>query len=173
MTDLDFKRRFLAALANVPHELDPRLDEFVQFDMATVNLLDKADATLLLAHGLPREASPFLRFEAYSLRQMVSKLETFGISQLHFPIGYNGCGDILVIDLKTREVVYFNHDFDNARVFINSSLRQFLECLCIYQEHLTQGTMTSCLGHIAKSDHKAALSGAMWHTDIENEVLGE
>ncbi|MDB5339702.1 MAG: hypothetical protein JWN70_5321 [Planctomycetaceae bacterium] len=173
MAKLDFRRRFLAGLPAIPAELGLRLDEFVQFDTSTVHLLDSEDATLLLAQGLPHDASPFLSFEAYSSEQLDSRFETFGVSKSYFPIGHNGSGDVLAIDLNTREVVYFNHDLEDARVFVNSSLIQFLECLCIFQEHLTQETMASCLADIATSDHKATAPGALWHNEVGNEVLDE
>jgi hypothetical protein len=173
MPHLDFRRRFLAALPTVPPELELRLDEFIQFDNTTLHILDEEDATLLLANGLPRDASPFLSFEAYSLKQVESRLETFGISQSYFPIGHTGSGDVMAIDLKTREVVYFNHDLDNNRVLINSSLLQFLECLCVYQEHLAQGTMASCLVEIAKLDRKATLDGTKWQAEVVNEISND
>lgn len=165
----DFRRRFIASL---PGNLDLRLDEFIDFDPAVVSGLHSEDSAFLLNDGLPRDAAPFLHFEAYSKEQLGNCAKTFGLSEPVFPIGQNGSGDVVAIDLSSREVVYFNHDANNLRVFINSSLAQFAESLCIYQEHLSTQTMPLCLAAISASDAKAARVGTMWHEEVQAEVAG-
>ncbi|MGY0653039.1 SUKH-4 family immunity protein [Luteimonas sp. A537] len=128
---------------------------------------------LLLEQGLPRDASPFLTFYAYSQPEIESRKEVFGIPESCFPIGHNGSGDVLVVDTDTREIIYFNHDNHNVRVLINSSLPQFAESLCIYQEHLTKGAVGVCMAAIAAIDTRAVIQGSMWQSEISSEIANE
>jgi hypothetical protein len=170
MTAQDFKPRFLAALPTMPVGLDLHLDEFVVFENADLSGLAEEDAVFLVTQGLPRDASPFLSFAAYTQDEIEQRLETFALPQNIFPIGHNGSGDILAIDKDSGEVVYFNHDANNLRVFINSSLLQFAECLCVYQEHLISEKMRQCIVAIAAVDSAAALTSSMWNSEIIAEV---
>ncbi|WP_290595028.1 SMI1/KNR4 family protein [Arenimonas sp. SCN 70-307] len=176
MSDIsaNFKDRFISSLPAVPPDLDLRFDEFVVFDANVIPVrLAKEDSCLLEDHGLPRDAAPFLSFHAYSQPEIESRKRHFGIPESYFPIGHNGSGDILAIDTDSREVVYFNHDNHNQRVFINSSVRQFAESLCIYQEHLGNRTMADCLRAIAAIDARAATTGSMWQTEVISELANE
>ena len=168
MNGTEFKNRYIKSLPPVPEGLDVKLDEFVLFDFQTLESgdLNKKDKEFLLEAGLPRDASPFLSFQAYSLKDIASRREVFGIDESFFPIGHNGSGDSVAIDTISGEVVYFNHDFHMKKVFINSSLRQFAECLCIYQEHMTNSTMNSCLEEIEDVDPSAIEKEAMWFSEI-------
>jgi len=164
-----FRERFLASLPDIPAELDLRLDEFIQFDPAALpSSLPMDDAQLLVAQGLPRDAPPFLSFCAYSPTDAADLRQGFGIPESCFPIGHNGSGDVLAIDLETREVVYFNHDNHNARVFINSSLCQFAESLCIYQEHHHRRAIRAALSAIAAIDPAALHQGSMWQAETSS-----
>ncbi|WP_321781745.1 SUKH-4 family immunity protein [Burkholderia pyrrocinia] len=116
----------------------------------------------LMEEGLPRTAPPFLSFSNYSASEIADLHGNGVIPEKFVPLGQNGPGDVLGIDAATNEVLYFNHDASNLRVFINSTLALFLESLCIYQEHLHGGTMPSCLGAIAKIDPPAARPPSMW-----------
>ena len=176
MSDIsaNFKDRFISSLPAVPPDLDLRLNEFVVFDANVIPVrLAKEDSCLLVEHGLPRDAAPFLSFHAYSPSEIDSHKQHFGTPESYFPIGHNGSGDILAIDTDSREVVYFNHDNHNQRVFINSSVRQFAESLCIYQEHLGKGAMANCLGAIAAIDTRAATTGSMWQAEVSSELANE
>jgi hypothetical protein len=176
MSDIseNFKDRFVSSLPAVPPDLDLRLDEFVVFDTNVIPArLAKEDSYLLGKHGLPRYAAPFLSFHAYSQPEIESRKQHLGIPESYFPIGHNGSGDILAIDTDSREVVYFNHDSHNQRVFINSSVRQFAESLCIYQEHLGNGAMAECLGAIAAIDTRASTIGSMWQAEVSSELANE
>ena len=146
------------------------MDEFVVFHIANLAMLDDADSAFLLEQGLPRDASPFLSFAAYTPEEIRERLDTFAVSKDYFPIGHNGSGDIVAIDTNRGEVVYFNHDANNLRVFINSTLPLFAECLCIFQEHLRSGMMHSCLSDIEAVDAKAAKTGSMWHDAVLAEI---
>jgi hypothetical protein len=165
-----FRDRFIAALPDVPPELDLRLDEFVSFDREILAKFCHEDAALLAEQGLPCDAPPFLNFDAYSVEEIRERTEIFGLPSEAFPIGNNGSGDMIAIDINTRHVIYFNHDFENLRVFINSNLPLFLECLCIFQEHLTSGNLSTCLATIARADPSAALPGTMWHQEVGNQI---
>ncbi|MGG4774060.1 SUKH-4 family immunity protein [Paenalcaligenes sp. Me52] len=163
---LSFKQRFCAGLPQTPPELDLPLDAFIVFESESLPDDMGADAKqLLLAEGLPESAPPFLSFSTYSTDDIES-LRAFGdIPASFFPLGQTAYGDLLGIDTDTKEIVYFNHDNNNQRVFINTSLAQFLECLCAYQEHLHAETRTSPLDAIEQVDAPAAQPGTMWHTE--------
>jgi hypothetical protein len=173
MPAFDFKSRFLAALPPIPPELDLNWDEFVVFDADTVASLAEEDAEFLTTQGLPCDAAPFLSFYAYSEDEVAQRLEVFSLAENILPLGHNGSGDILALDKNTREVVNFNHDADNLRIFINSTLPKFAESLCVYQEHQNSKSMHQCLADIAAVDSMAAQNGCMWHSEIMAEITGD
>lgn len=150
--------------------LDLHFDEFVVFEKSVLFDLAQDDIAFLTTQGLPQDAPPFLSFAAYTQKEIEQRLETFSLPQNIFPIGHNGSGDILAIDKNTRDVVYFNHDANNLRVFINTTLLQFAECLCVFQEHQKNETMRQCLDAIAAVDSEAAKASSMWHSEIMAEV---
>jgi hypothetical protein len=168
----DFRSRFVAAFPEVPADLDLHLDEFVDFERADVSRLASEDADLLKRQGMPHAAAPYLSFEAYSPEEMDELLQSSGLPDSFFPIGQNGSGDIVAIDTKSREVIYINHDAKDVRVFINSSLQQFAESLCIYQEHLTRQDLQECLAAIRRVDAAAVAAGAMWHDELARRQAG-
>ncbi|MCS3418648.1 hypothetical protein M2399_003823 [Pseudomonas sp. BIGb0450] len=170
MTGFDFKARFLAALPIFPPEPDLSFDEFVVYEAGEFCSLAAQDAQFLVKQGLPRDAAPFLSFEAYSAGEIAHRLTVYGISEDHFLLGHNGSGDALAIDRRTREVVSFNHDFNNERVFINSTLMLFAQCLCIFQEHLRDSTIERCLAEIERVDPAAAAPSAMWAGAVSEEL---
>lgn len=170
----NFKDRFVASLPETPADLDLHFDEFVLFDPESLpDRLAGEDSSLLAAQGLPRDAAPFLSFYAYSQPEIEFRVQIFGLSESYFPIGQNGSGDVVAIDMDSRHVIFFNHDRYNERVFINSSLPQFAESLCIYQEHLTKEAMHNCLDAIAIIDSRAADPGSMWHAEVSSELADE
>jgi hypothetical protein len=169
---IDFRSRFVAALPEVPADLDLHLDEFVEFERADLSRLASEDADLLKRQGMPRAAAPNLSFEAYSPEEMDELLQSSGLPDSFIPIGHNGSGDIVAIDTKSREIIYINHDADDVRVFINSSLQQFAESLCIYREHLTRQELQECLGAIRRVDAAAVAAGAMWHDELARKQAG-
>ena len=172
MNGIEFKRRYIKSLPSVPEELNLKLDEFVLFDSQTLESsgLSEKDKEFLLEAGLPRDASPFLTFQAYSLNDISKRKEVFGIDETFFPIGHNGSGDPIVIDTKSGEVLYFNHDNYMKKVFINSSLKQFAESLCVQQENRTSNTLNKCLAEISYIDAPAAEKETMWYSEIQMEL---
>lgn len=171
MSEFDFKARFISALPSVPPELGLGFEEFVVYERSRLGAIAPQDADFLVTHGLPRDAAPFLSFAAYSEAQIAQRLSVFGISDNYFPLGHNGSGDVVAIDRLSREVVYLNHDVDNARVFINSTLSLFAQCLCIFQEHLRDNRLQWCLAEIERVDPAAAMPGTMW-AEAVNEEFG-
>ncbi|NKI71064.1 hypothetical protein GN109_16685 [Collimonas pratensis] len=171
MTPVEFRKRFLTrlvAFSNMPKEVSARLSAFVHFDEALLFKfsLTHADIEFLTQYGLPRDAAPFLNFNAYSEHELDDMRALRGVPKNFFPIGQNGSGDMLGIDISSREVVYLNHDRDMERVFVNTSLYQFAECLCLYQEHSLAKTMVNCLSDIQRVDSNAAEKNTMWATEV-------
>lgn len=160
-----FKQRFCAGLPQTPPELDLQLDAFITFEREALTELDAQTAQLLLDEGLPESAPPFLNFSCYAAEDINSLREFGDIPAQFFPLGQTSYGDLLGIDTITKEVIYFNHDNNNQRILLNSSLAQFLECLCIYQEYLHSDASVSPLSAIQKVDPSAAKPGTMWHTE--------
>lgn len=170
MTDFDFKAQFIAALPPTPPELDLDFAEFIAFNPSDLACVPAQEAEFLLKHGLPRDAPPFLSFEAYNASEIVRRLTIYGIAEHYYPLGHTGSGDVLTLDRETHEIVYFNHDADNTRVFINSTLIQFARSLCIFQEHLRDDTMEHCLANIQQVDPASAAPGTMWADEVHAEL---
>ncbi|MCG7500165.1 SUKH-4 family immunity protein [Vibrio sp. Of7-15] len=163
MADLkDLKRRFINSLPEVPIALDLGLDEFVSLSeekLSTYNLKDE-DIEILSKVGLPIDAPPSLSF-----RNCGSLVENGALI-----LGNNGFGDPICLDLLTGEVVCFMHDSNMERVFINSSLKLFLESLCIYQEHLRSGSLMNCLNSLSEIDIGVANKENYWAYEISRDV---
>ncbi|WP_339481538.1 SUKH-4 family immunity protein [Pseudomonas sivasensis] len=136
MTDFDFKTHFISVLPPNPPGLDLGFDEFITFNPSDLATLPAPDAEFLLKHGLPRDAAPFLSFEAYSQAEAQRRLAIFAIANHYYPLGHTGSGDVIALDRHSGTIVYFNHDAHHARVLINTSLPQFARSLCVFQAHL-------------------------------------
>ena len=177
MNPSEFQSRFRAGLAsnprlkNMPDLLQER-SEFVSFNDRTLvqGGLHPDDVTFLVSGGLPRQAAPFLSFSAYSASELHELHSLYDMPTFLFPLGANGSGDALGIDVKSREVVYLNHDDHMRRVFVNSSVSQFAHTLCLYQEALIAGITHSVLSQIASIDPFAAAPDAMWYEEIAAEL---
>lgn len=128
------------------------------------------DAEFLLEQGLPESAAPFLNFAAYSAAEATRRRTIFGVAEHYFPLGHTGSGDVLALDCRSGEVVYFNHDFNHERMLINTSLRLFAQSLCVFQQHLRDNTMVRCLAEIERIDPVAAAPGSMWADDVSAEL---
>jgi len=115
-------------------------------------------------------APPFLSFYSYTAAEIFELYESLALNNSYFPFGANGSGDILAIDLNSNEIVYFNHDNDNERVFINSSLNQFADSLCIFQQGLKNSNINQCNELISKIDPKAIVVNTMWYAEIQSEL---
>lgn len=155
-----FKKRYIGALPEVPKDLDLKLDEFHLFDsnLRGAKLLKSYDLDHLVSVGMPSQASPFLSFGSYPDWEYEA--------DKYFPIGADGSGSNLCIDLSNGEVVLLDHDWGMKRVFINSSLEAFAECLCIYQESLRNECINNCMGLMCNADRKLLNSGEWWANEV-------
>jgi SUKH-4 immunity protein len=164
VTPAEFHARFVAGVSKTPPELDLHLDEFVLFSRSLLDgfALKPQDVTLLSEVGLPRDAPPFLSFG----HQQDIGSEWFPTGT--FVIGTNGSGDPLCIELNGGAVVAFNHDRNMQRVFVNSSLPHFAECLCIYQEHLHAQSLSRCFETLCCADSQLLKSPSYWKQELHH-----
>jgi hypothetical protein len=126
-----------------------------------------ADKRILVESGLPADASPFLSFGRSDYRML---LPIDGSPQ-SFAIGHNGYGDQICIDQSAAgEIVYYNHDNDTKRVFMNSSLVQFAESLCLFAEFMKTKDQDSFTRQLLKSDENALAAGAFWPNEVQCEL---
>lgn len=158
---IEFKQRYIRALPEVPEGLNLGLDEFHLFDPSAkgASLLNKEDYEHLVSVGLPVQAPPFLSFGDY--------LDWDYDADRYFPIGSDGAGNNICIDINTRDVVLLDHDWDMKRIFINSSLDKFAECLCVFQEAVRAESFDQCLGLMTGVDGKLVKSGDWWANEVE------
>jgi hypothetical protein len=171
MNPAEFRSRFVSNVQQDPvlrthATLIDELSEFVSFDALVLNALHPDDAAFLVNAGLPRQAAPFLHFTAYSEPDLRDLYDLYDMPPDLFPFGGNGSGDPLGIELSTRAVVYFNHDNEMRRIFINSTVSQFAEALCMYQEAQAHGTFKSLLERLSVVDSACADPGSMWPMEI-------
>ena len=158
----EFKERYIGALPEVPKGLDLKLGEFQLYDsnLRAITLLKHSDSEHLVTVGMPSQASPFLSFSGYPDWEYKA--------DHYFPIGADGSGSNLCIDLSNGEVVLLDHDWGMKRVFINSSLETFAECLCIYQECLRDENISNCMGLMCNADNKLLTSGEWWANEVSH-----
>lgn len=177
MEPLEFKHRFVVCVrANplfVEHpDLVMRLSEFISFDVDVLAEfgVHPQDARFLALAGLPRQSAPFLDFVSHSADESHKLYDVYDMPATLFPLGGNGSGDPLGIELSSRAVVYLNHDDDMRRVFINSNISKFAEALCLYQEAQVGGTMNFLLERLAGIDLECIQPGAMWRMEIDSDL---
>ncbi len=146
----------------MPAGLNLGLDEFYQFPEATLegHGLRQEDRDTLLWVGLPKQAAPFLSFADYPALD--------DLPPGFYPIGSDGCGSNLCIELGSSNVVLLDHDFGMKKIFVNSSLAKFLECLCLFQEHLTKEVTLGCFEAMCQTDGELNCQGLWWQNEISN-----
>ncbi|MDQ0070541.1 hypothetical protein J2W34_002326 [Variovorax boronicumulans] len=175
MTPIEFRQQFISnALANpgieqIP-ELKEQLSKFVQFDRETlvVRGIDQSAADFLAEGGLPQDAAPYLNFNAYSEQELKDLYDLYEMPKEIFPIGANGSGDPLGIEISSQAIVFLNHDANMQRVFINSSIQQFAQSLLCYQQLLKQGQGHELLERLQSIDPVATKAGSMWHAEARS-----
>jgi hypothetical protein len=176
MESQEFKARYLAQVrrtcVDAPPELLADLLQFVSFDRVVLERygLGTEEVRFLTSAGLPREAAPFLGFDAYSEAELENLYESSFAPRDLFPLGSNGSGDPLGIELPSGAVVYLNHDDGMGRVFVNSSLSQFAESLVLYQELRHSRELHALLERIAAIDPPAISDGSMWRIEADSGV---
>jgi hypothetical protein len=136
----EFRERFIKAHPKPPAELNIDLAEFVEFDGDVLDGVDlsERDKEFLATAGLPKSAAPFLSFHAWGEEDQAS-IGGIPAGSSVFALGHNAYGDAIVIDLHSGEVVYFNHDRNMERVFVNSNVAKLAESLCVFAEHSIAG----------------------------------
>jgi len=169
VTPSEFKSRFISSLPPIPEDIDLALDEFVSFPAHCVEALKISDndRRLLRDCGLPADASPFLSF-GLSAERVLMPLKDFPES---VAIGHNGCGDMICIDQSADgAIVYYNHDNKMKRIFMNSSLQQFAESLCLFAEFMQTKDGESFARRLRASDPHAVATGAFWLNEVQCEL---
>jgi hypothetical protein len=168
MDSRDFKTRFVTAFGEIPKWVDFDPSEFVTFDIHALQQvpLRAADVELLSTIGMPRSSAPMLDFRARHAEEVSDIKVAFEIPREYFPIGHNNYGDHICVGGKSGDVVYFEHGSHRPRkVFINSTLLHFAECICVFQELVTTLRLGDAPGEIKRVDPSAMMPGTMWHTE--------
>jgi hypothetical protein len=164
-----FRERYLNFLPSVPPELGLNLDEFICFPVAKVAELNilQADKNLLTVSGLPNDAAPFLSFGLTS----ETVLEPLDEPPHCKMIGHTGYGDMICIDESDRgSIVYFNHDREMTRVFMNSSVRSLAHSLCAYLEFQQTRNVEMCQRAISECDQRAMEVNSFWSVEMNTEA---
>lgn len=155
----NFKERYIAALPSVPEDLDLGLDEFHLYNSVDLHesKVSEKDKSFLMKVGLPRQAAPFLSF---------SNHEVYGFSpEEYFPIGADGVGNNILIEIDSGAIVLLDHDWDMKRFFINTSLEDFVHCLLIYTEYLESDNLVQCFKKMCDIDSNLPSEGEWWKSE--------
>ena len=164
MTPSDFRVRFTSALSPELRGLNLKLDEFKVFpdDGNAAQLLTEQDRRFLREIGMPRSAAPFLSFRHHP------ETDYDYLPDGYYPIGSDGAGNAICVDSGSGNVILLDHDFKMQRIFLNSTLLKFAECLCLYTEHLTIEKMEKCFDAMRAADAELVAQGDWWQTEIRN-----
>jgi hypothetical protein len=170
MSPTEFKERFLTgvrlAFVKAPPGLLEQQSEFVGYEYETMQRcgVGEQNARFLSDIGLPRSAPPFIDCRAHTDDEIAHLREGGGgVLRALFPLGgANGCGDPFGIETSTQSVVYYNHDNGMQKVFMNASIPQFAETLCLFQDLLRTKADDEFAMALEKVDKTALLSGSMW-----------
>ena len=85
---------------------------------------------------------------------------------------FRSCGDMICIDESDNgSVVYFNHDWNMERVFMNSSILSLAYSLCIYLEFQQTRDVEECRRKIGIYDRRAMDSNSFWADEIDMEAI--
>jgi len=158
-----FQEMLMALRPTIPIELieeDPSLADFYAFQLHPLETLpawlDPNARRMLSEQGLPCQAAPYLSFfDAGRASGISTSLPALGLA-----IGHDGGGNLLAIDAASGEVVMWDHDNDDARVFVNRDVLRFAACLCEVPHGMDnpQGFLQA----VAKIDPAAAAKQAFW-----------
>ena len=173
MTPLEFKTRFQKAQGAAPEGIDLDLGSFRDFPQERIEELkiDDASKALLREVGFPEDAAPYLSFGDGSDKVLKKLPSAFSSLDREFDryrlLGSNGSGDFVCIDESDGSVIYLNHDSNMKRVFINSSVIQFAESLCLMAEAIQSGFAFDFGLDLARIDPTALDLDAMWPVEYE------
>ena len=181
MKPTEFKARFIKALPVIPPDIDLDLAQFQTFPPKLVNDLNipTSDKAILIEVGLPESAAPFLDFclKEDLVLQPLNQLDTSLEDEFKdfLLIGSNGSGDSICINKSFGEIVYFNHDNDMQKIFMNSSVTKLAETLCLFAESMAAGYNTDFINDLARVDIQAIREPAMWPFEFKmsKEALEE
>jgi hypothetical protein len=173
MKPLEFKARFQKAQGPAPEGIDLDLGKFRDFPRERIEELEIDDASkaLLREVGFPEDAAPFLSFGVGSDKVLKKLSSAFSFMDREFDryrlLGSNGSGDFVCIDESDGSVIYLNHDSNMKRVFINSSVLQFAESLCLMAEVIQSHFAVDFGAALARIDSAALDVDAMWPGEYE------
>ncbi len=161
-----FREMLMALLPAMPVELiqeEPDLADLYAFQChrleALPSWLDARARQLLSEQGLPRQAAPFLSFfDGERAGELSASLPAPGLA-----IGHDGGGNLLAIDAGSGEVVMWDHDNGDARVFVNRDLLHFAACLCEFPYFVEDPA--GFLPVVADIDPQAAAEGSFWRDE--------
>ncbi|WP_312735555.1 SUKH-4 family immunity protein [Stenotrophomonas sp.] len=161
-----FEEMLTARLPAVPAELleeAPDLADLFAFQRYSLETLPAwlgpHARRLLSEQGLPRQAAPYLSFFDAERAVEVSAL----LPEPGRALGHDGGGNVLAIDAASGEVVLWDHDNGDARMFVNRDLLRFAECLCEFPYGAQ--SRQAFLQAVAQIDPGAVAEGAFWASE--------
>ena len=155
----------------IPEDLEIELGEFSEYSKEAVDSLKirERDRRLLSEVGFPSESAPFLTFgqpgqEPFRpISQVIGRLtDEFDNYRL---FGGTGSGDPICIDETDGTVVYLNHDLEMKRVFMNSSISQLAETLCLLAEAMHSNRSIEFILELGRIDGAAVGEDTMWSNE--------
>jgi|GEM_PF-2077572 len=172
----EFKERYLKALPEIPPEININLNQFRIFPKSKVDLLPikENEKKLLKNVGLPEQASPYLSF-TYNDEIVLEKLNVIDTNlddkfSIYIIIGSNGTGDPICIHSEDGRIVYLDHNIKMNEIFINSSISQFVESICLFAETMRSDCNFKFLEELEKVDYSAIKPKGMWLSEYEHLV---
>jgi len=167
---------------------DSPLVRFSRTALANLNLSED-DIAFLEQAGLPKDAAPFLSFEAPKTGELPSVAAVWSQPKAfasYRVIGSDGSGNPIALDKTgTGEVILLDHDNGFARFLVNTSVRQLAESLLAYRKFVrdTQGEFgedafldgnsspaarNELRRELARIDSATLDSSCFWHGELSN-----
>ncbi len=163
MEPKEFKKRYRRSF---PKGLSSKFVKYKKSNINTLSLNSK-DSAILIQVGLPEIAAPFIHFKAFDEDELNGLEHLVPDKDYFYIIGFNGSGDAIAIELENGYVVYFNHDMDFEKVFINSSIETLTECICLYKENWKTTNPDELLTKFLIADPMLKGLNGFWITEIE------
>jgi hypothetical protein len=117
--------------------LNDEYSEITKFDDSILNKykINELDLIILI-NGIPKDAAPFLSFgDEYEDGLKILTQYNIDTSDI-ISIGSNGYGDVICLNLQTREIICFNHDSNFRIDYLAKELITFLQFLIIFREFI-------------------------------------
>jgi hypothetical protein len=165
---------------------DPANSVLVRFATSVVGLnLAERDRRLLTEAGLPKNAAPWLTFDARP--GLLSRLRDTGFAPTDtaalVEIGFTGSADPICLDSRTGTICVLNHDDNLQIVFANSSVGQLVEFLDLFRtlvritisergsdaylnNDIPPAAVASTIASMRGVDPDALEPGTMWHNEL-------